>query len=153
MNGWYDTDARMIDQFRSRLGRLFSDFLEDSPSRFGGNGFSAERVFPPINLWEDEGNVYAECELPGVQMEDLDVTVVGRDLSIKGQRMPKEFEGAPFHRRERDVGSFHRVVHLPIDIDSKKVSAELQHGVLTMTLPKAAQARPRKIEVKCLTAK
>jgi HSP20 family protein len=127
--------------------------LEDERPRLEGNGFRAERVFPPLNMWEDEGNLYAECELPGVQMEDLEVTVIGRDLTIKGQRKPHDYEGAPYHRRERDMGSFHRVVHLPIDIDSSKVNAELQHGVLTMTLPKAPEARPRKIEVKCLTSK
>jgi HSP20 family protein len=151
MYGSFDTDTRLLEQLRNGFCRLFfSDFL-DERSRPEGNGFRREQAFPPLNMWEDEGHLYAECELPGVQMDDLEVTVIGRDLTVKGLRKPQTVEGAPYHRRERDMGSFHRVVHLPVDIDSGKVKAELSHGVLTMTLPKAPEARPRKIEVKCLS--
>jgi HSP20 family protein len=83
-------------------------------------------------------------------MDDLEVTVIGRDLTIKGHRKPQAADGTTHHRRERDAGSFHRTVRLPVDIDAKKVKAELRHGVLTVTLPKALEAQPRKIEVKCL---
>ena len=151
MYTWFDIDARLLERFRNRFGRLFSDFLEEERPLLEGNGFGLERVFPPLNLCEDEGHLYAECELPGVQMDDLEVTVVGRDLTIKGERKPQAVEGASYHRRERDPGSFHRMVRLPVEIDSGKVNAELRNGVLTVTLPKAPEARPRKIDVKCLT--
>lgn len=143
MSTWLDTR-----HFRNSLDRLFNDFLEGYP--YVENGSRTAPAFPPLNCWEDEGNLYAECELPGIEMNDLEIFVVGRDLTVKGQRKPREVGEATYHRRERDVGSFHRVVQLPVDIDSGKVSAELTNGVLTITLPKAPEAKPRKIEVKCV---
>lgn len=151
MHTWFDSDARLLERFPNRFRRLLSDFLREERPFLEGNDFTVERAFPPLNLWEDEGRLYVECELPGVQMDDLKVAVVGRDLTIKGQRRSRPAEGATYHRQERDTGSFHRVVNLPVDIDPGKVNAELRHGVLTITLPKAPEARPRKIEVQCAT--
>lgn len=150
MNGWLDTDARLLGRLRDRMDQLFSQVLDERTLR-EGNGFWTQRSFPPVNCWEDEKNLYAECELPGVRMEDLDVSVVGRELVLKGERKAPELEGATYHRRERDTGTFHRTVRLPVAIDSGKVKAELRHGVLTISLPKAPEARPRKIEVKSTT--
>lgn len=144
MSTWLD-----VGRFRNSLDRLFSDFLEGHP--YLENGARTEPAFPPLNCWEDEGTLHAECELPGVELDDLEIYVVGRDLNVKGQRKGRELEKATYHRRERDAGSFHRVLHLPVDIDAKRVSAELTNGVLTITLPKAPEAKPRKIEVKCVT--
>lgn len=147
MNTWFDTDTRLLERLRGRMNRLFSEFFEDYP-RTGGNGFRSERNFPPLNFWEDKDNVLAECEIPGVRVEDLEVLVVGRDLTIKGVRKPSAVEGAAYHRRELDGGAFQRVVTLPVEVDGSKVKAELTNGVLTLTLPKAPEAKPRTIEVK-----
>lgn len=102
---------------------------------------------PAINLWESRGELFAEAELPGVKQEDLEVLVVGGELTIKGQR-PSPSNGAqPFHRRERPAGAFQRTVRLPIDVDASKVQATLRDGVLTISLPMAEAAKPRKIAV------
>jgi len=81
-------------------------------------------------------------------MEDVEVLVNGDELTIKGQRKAAEAKEQSFHRQERVIGNFSRTVTLPFDVDAEKVQATLKDGVLRITLPKAASARPRKIEVK-----
>jgi len=105
------------------------------------------RVFPALNIWEQGDDLFAEAELPGVKSNDLDISVVGSELTIKGQRQDGAKDGAGFHRRERGVGAFTRVVRLPADIDSSRVQATLRDGILLITLPKAESAKPRKIQV------
>jgi HSP20 family protein len=125
---------------RREVDRLFDDF---SGPLAGGRG----RSFPAMNVWENEENLHVEAELPGLTMDDIEVTVVGDELSIKGERKPAIEQGT-FHRRERGVGEFTRFVTLPMDVDAEKVEAVLRDGVLTITLPKAAAAKPRRIQVK-----
>ena len=149
MRTWFD-DAGLTRQFRGSLERLFSDFLEGIP-HLDLNSTRAPQAFPPLNCWEDEGCLYAECEIPGVNMDDLELQVVGKDLTLKGHGKAHAAEGATYHRQERDVGTFHRVVQLPVEIDSEKVSADFRDGVLTIKLPKAPEAKARKIDVKCLS--
>jgi HSP20 family protein len=153
MERWsFEPELRLLDQLRGGMGRLFSDFFASAtPSR--GNGWRFERAFPALNVWEDGDVLHAECELPGVKESDLEVTVVGKELTIKGQRRPHAGGDAMFHRQERDAGQFHRVVQLPVDVDASAVKAQLHDGVLTLTLPKTPEAKPRKIEVKASSGK
>jgi HSP20 family protein len=110
------------------------------------------RSFPAVNVWEKDETLFAEAEVPGLKMEDLDISVTSDQLSIKGERMQEEQEGVTYHRRERGAGSFCGVVHLPVEVDVEKVEARLEGGVLTVALPKAARAKPRKIEVRALNS-
>lgn len=142
-------------RLRGEMDRLFDEVFGDY---FGRDWLTGEWPFrlaggtmPALNLWEDEANLYAELEVPGLKMEDLELTVTGNELTIRGEREAFEQEGVTQHRREREVGHFSRVIRLPVDVDADKVEATLKHGVLTITLPKAQSARPRKIEVKALT--
>lgn len=104
--------------------------------------------FPSLNVWEEGDVVYAEAEVPGVKSEDLDLSVVGRELTVKGVRAAPAPQDATYHRRERGVGEFSRTVKLPVDVDAEQVEASLVDGVLKIALPKAASAKPRKINVK-----
>ncbi len=107
-------------------------------------------IYPPLDLWEDEENLYVETELPGFELEELDIMVTGdNQLSVKGQRKPPEVEGGTWHRQERGYGHFSRMIELPEHVDPEKVSAQFKHGVLTITMPKKEESRPRRIEVKC----
>ena len=134
-------------RFRGDMDRLFGNFFENVQS---GRSFGdcTGRAFPALNVWEEGDNLYAEVEVPGLSMDDLEVFVQGEELSIKGERKDVETEGVTFHRHERGVGRFSRVVHLPVEVDADKVAATLRHGVLTITMPKAQGVLPRKIEVK-----
>jgi len=102
---------------------------------------------PAVNLWETPEAVQVELEVPGLKSNELDVSVVGNQLSIKIEQSEGQEEGVTYHRRERPVGSFVRVLRLPVEVDANKVEADLKHGVLTVKLPKAEAARPRKIRV------
>lgn len=132
---------------RNEMDRLFDEF-----SRGTGagrmNGAPASTTFPAINVWEDERNLFAEAELPGLTLENIELYVQGNELTIKGRRPEGETEGATWHRRERGVGEFGRVLRLPVEVNAEKVQASLRDGVLTITLPKAESVLPRKIEVK-----
>ena len=109
----------------------------------------ARSVDPPLNLWEDDNNLYVEAELPELDLSHLEIVVNGdNQLSIKGDRKQPDQENGMWHRQERGHGSFSRMGELPQYVDSDKVTAEFQHGVLTITLPKRQEVKARRIEVK-----
>jgi HSP20 family protein len=130
---------------RREVDRLLSGLLSGPES---GSALGRGRTFPPINVWEDGDNLYVEAELPGVKSENLDIAVVGNELTMKGERPAPSEEGVTYHRRERGTGSFTRVVVLPTEVDANQVNATLKNGVLLITLPKSEAAKPRKIQVK-----
>lgn len=126
---------------RREMNRLFEDYAPAVTGRAPS--------FPALNVWENEESLFVEAELPGLTMNDIEITVVGEELSIKGERRPcPSCEQATFHRQERGMGSFSRFVTLPVGVDAERVEAVLRDGVLTITLPKAAEAKPRRIQVK-----
>jgi HSP20 family protein len=106
-------------------------------------------VFPLINVGEDEDHVIITAELPGVKAGDLDISVKNDTVTIKGEKKvdPRPPE-ANFYRKERHEGVFSRILTLPAKIDSDKVEAVFKNGILTVTLPKAAEAKARQISVK-----
>ncbi len=108
------------------------------------------RAFPAVNVWEDGDNVYAEAEVPGVTMDEIELTVVDDELCIKGERKSGDGDSVTYHRRERGTGEFSRFITLPTAVAAEGVNAVLKNGVLTITLPKSAAAKPRRIEVKAL---
>jgi len=126
------------------MDRLWSNVVgENSEPPWTG----VVRGHPPVNVWESADAVYVELEVPGVKSDQLEISVVGDRLSIKVDRASAQEGDAVFHRRERPVGSFSRVVRLPGPVEANAVEAELQSGVLLIKLPKAPEARPRKINV------
>jgi HSP20 family protein len=145
---WYDRpestrSGQMMERLQREMNRMFSDF--------SGRGVSAYRaaVFPPINVTEDEGNLYVRAELPGIQPEDLEISVEGDALTLRGERkLSQTGESANYHRREREGGSFRRIVVLPVRIDPEGVNATCTNGVLTIVLPKAKETLPKQIKVK-----
>jgi HSP20 family protein len=133
-------------ELRDEVDRLFSN-LAAHPTVAGATRFVTGREYPSVNLWEDNDNVYAECELPGVRSEDLDVSVIGNELTIKGRRADSSESQATYHRRERGVGMFSRTLKLPSEIAVDQVQANLREGVLLVSMPKAESAKPRKVQV------
>lgn len=131
----------------AEMDRLFESMASVRPS-FAGAAPRAAIVYPALNVYEDEANLYAEAELPGLALSDIDVSVTGEDLTIRGRRQIALPEGAASLRRERPAGEFERTISLPVDIDVDRVEASLTNGVLLITLPKARSAQPRKVEVR-----
>lgn len=136
-----------LDQLRTQMDRLVGDFFGPISGRYTPRAWLAERSFPALNVWEHGDDLYAEAEVPGVKSEDVDVSVVGGDLTIRGRRGDQPQGETPYHRRERGTGEFTRVLRLPIEVDGERVEATLKDGVLLVKLPKAESAKPRKIKV------
>jgi len=132
-----------FDRMRRQMDR-FTSGLEP----WGGEYSQKAGVFPALNLTEDDHNYYIRAELPGVVSDDLDIQATGKNLSISGVRkILPEAEGARYHRREREAGKFSRVFTLPGVIAAEKIKATLSNGVLTITIPKAEESKPRKISI------
>ena len=132
---------RELDAARRDMERLFESLSDVAGQRTAG-------VFPAINVSEDVESVYVRAELPGIKTDDLDITVENDTLTIAGERKRgTEDEDVSYHRREREWGAFRRSFSLPTRVDSAKVQARYVDGVLTITLPKAAEARPKQITV------
>lgn len=146
MTRWspFNDTLREFNRLHDEMNRLFGRFGTD-----GGTWPTFAVSYPALNVWEDADNLYTEAELPGMEMNDLEIFVTGdNQLSIKGERKVPQFDKATWHRQERGFGSFARVLTLPVPVDADQVSAELTHGVLTITMPKSAAAKPRRIPVK-----
>ena len=133
----------------AEMDRLFDSMTSGrSPLWAGVNDPRTRVAFPALNVYEDDANVYAEAELPGLRLEDLDVSVISNELTIRGKRQINIAEGVTPLRCERLVGEFERTIELPMDIDVERVEASLHNGVLVITLPKAKAAQARKIQVR-----
>jgi HSP20 family protein len=130
--------------FRRDLDRLFEQIQCGSRERWP----LGERSFPALNVWDEGESIRAEAEVPGFEMKDLEVTVLGNELTIKGRREASKQERATLHRHERFTGEFVRSLTLPVEVDPDQVDATLKDGVLTLVLPKTQAALARKITVK-----
>ncbi|MDR1080564.1 MAG: Hsp20/alpha crystallin family protein [Deltaproteobacteria bacterium] len=106
-------------------------------------------VFPLINVTEDDESLTLVAELPGVRVEDLDLSIKSDTLTLKGEKkIPERPKEANFFRKERVEGTFSRSLTLPVRIDPEKSSASLRNGILTVQLPKSAESRAHQVSVK-----
>ncbi|MDR3568746.1 MAG: Hsp20/alpha crystallin family protein [Syntrophobacteraceae bacterium] len=140
---WPDLPGAMEDFERARrqMDRLLSVFS-------GGTETAASSgVFPPLIVTEDEDKIYVEAEIPGIKAEDLEISVVGRTLTLSGERKPEEAQEVNYHRRERKWGSFRKALTLPEDVNAEAVKAECKDGLLKLVLPKPEHVKPRKITI------
>ena len=142
---WREMDpSAPFGELRREVDRLFDSFVGGVNRGLQFRG----RSDPPVNLWEDHECVYAEIEVPGLSMSDIEVHVIGGELSVKGQRSDKRGEDVNYLRQERVSGDFSRSLTISAEVDADKIDAVLKDGVLTVTLPKADGVKPRKIPVK-----
>ena len=131
----------------SEMGRI-QDEMNRALSRTAAGPRSLTASFPPMNIWEDEDHWYVEAELPGMELDDLEILVQDNQLTIQGERKQPELAEATWHRSERGFGKFSRSFQFSEDVDADKVQARLKQGVLLIELPKRAEVKPRRIEVK-----
>ncbi len=101
-----------------------------------------------MDVYEDKDNVYVRVELPGMKKEDIELSLHNGSLSVSGERKSEEkFKGAEAYREERFFGRFQRTVTLPTPVAADKVKAQYKDGILSVTLPKAEEAKPKQIEL------
>jgi len=136
-SSWFED----MEKLQNEINRLFNT---SQPSRS-----LAAPAFPAMNVWTSGEGALVTAELPGVQKDDIEISVVGQTLSIKGSRQAEELkEGYQYHRQERGYGNFSRSIELPFPVEADKVEAVFDKGLLEITLPRAEADKPRKIVVK-----
>ena len=139
----FPNGALALHRLQKEMDQMFGGLFNDKVGPWAAMGG------PAVNVWEKPESFVLEAELPGFSMNDLDVTVEGAEVLLKGERKPAEkVEGATVHRRERWHGKFERRLEFPIDLDAEKAEATMKDGVLTLVLPKSPAAAPRKISIK-----
>ena len=141
--GWSDIDRTFLalDELRRRMGRA----LDDGERSYGQTGLG---TWPPANLYDSGSEVVLRAEVPGVSEKKLDIQLNQDVLTISGHREADTPEGYSAHRRERGAIKFSRSFAMPFKVDPETCGATLKHGVLTVTIAKAPDARPRQITVK-----
>ena len=144
MASCYRMRRNPFNQFREEVDRLVTGVLAGRPNGLIPGMFRGQ---PAINVWEQNDALKVEMELPGIKSDQLDISVASGELSVKVNVPDEAQENVTYHRRERPIGSFSRIVRLPVEVDVDRVEADLRDGVLTITLPKAESAKPRKINV------
>jgi HSP20 family protein len=103
---------------------------------------------PPVDIYENGDNLVLKAELPGINADDVEIRVENNTLYLKGERkFEKEVKEQNYHRVERSYGTFTRTFSLPNSIDADKVTASFKDGVLTLTMPKKEEAKPKTIKV------
>ncbi|MBC8096087.1 MAG: Hsp20/alpha crystallin family protein [Akkermansiaceae bacterium] len=142
LNTW--ADLGRLTGIREELDRLFEvPLTELARSSQLLSGWT-----PALDLHEDKENIVVQVELPGMNKEDIDITLHAGSLSISGERKSEQkFEDAEVYRSERFVGRFQRTVSLPSAVAADRVKAQYKDGVLTVTLPKTEEAKPKQINV------
>lgn len=139
-NRWIDPFDFVTD-LQDDMNRLFSSSLRRGSSTLG-------EYLPSLEVKEDENQFLVHLDIPGMERKDLDISVTGNILTIKGERKEEESKkGKGYFYSERRYGSFQRSVELPVEVDSDKVAAAYKDGVLELTLPKSEKAKPKQIKV------
>jgi len=132
-----------MDRLQREMNRLF-DHYDRSLSPVAG--------YPAVNVWMNDEAAVITAELPGVDVKDLDISVVGETVTLSGERkaddLPKD---VTYHRQERGAGKFTRTIDLPFTVDSGKVQATLEKGILRVLLPRSEKDKPRKVLVKAVS--
>lgn len=146
---WYGNGNRYRTLWPSTsLWRDMSRLQREMSHLLGGTSNPISATFPAMNLYSGDEGVILTAELPGLEPEDLEITVLGETLTLSGSRNMGDLEeDVKYHRREREQGEFTRTVELPFTVDSEKVEAKFNNGVLHVMLPRVEEEKPRKISV------
>jgi HSP20 family protein len=124
------------------MNRLFTDWSTQARRTVAPG-------YPAMNIWTDQDSAIVTAELPGVNLEDIDISVEDDTLTLRGDRQRDALEeGVTYHRQERRFGSFLRTFQLPFRVDAEKVDATLKNGVLSVSLPRAEEDKPRRIAIR-----
>ena len=136
---------REMMSLRNAMDRLFDESFV-RPSRVWVEEGTAQ---VPLDVYQTDNEVVVKATLPGVKPDEVDITITGDALIIKGEhKEEKEVKDESYIRRERRSGSFTRTVLIPVSVQSDKAEATFENGVLTLTLPKVEEIKPRLIKVK-----
>jgi HSP20 family protein len=148
--GALDRELSALNDLRNQMDRLFLDFergwgLGRDPRAEGA--WTANSAWPRIAIYDSGAELRVRAEVPGLSEKDLDISVEQSSLTIRGERAADVPDGYSIHRQERGNRRFARSFTLPCRVDAEKATANLQHGVLELSLPKVVEEQPRQIQV------
>jgi HSP20 family protein len=136
--------AREMMTLRDAMDRLFDDAFTRPLRLYDGN-LSA----PAVDMYQTDNEVVVKVSIPGVKADDVQISVTGEVLTIKGETKEKEeTKDKAYHIREQRWGVFERALALPTEVVADKAKADFENGILTVTLPKAEEVRPKTITIK-----
>jgi len=136
--------GRLID-----LGSEMQRLQRDMNRLFAGFSKPYDYEFPAVNVWVGEQDAVVVAELPGIDPQKIDISVVGDTLTLSGSREREVLkEGESYHRQERNHGHFSRTLQMPFQVDATTVEAKYEKGILRITLPRSKEDKPKKISVK-----
>jgi HSP20 family protein len=136
---------RELRSLQDEMNRIFNT---NFPSQFSQEDMATGAWSPNVDIFESEGEIVLEAELPGMKREDFEVSIENNVITLKGERrFEKNKEGDNYHRVERAYGSFTRSFSLPLSVSTENILAEFKNGILRVTLPKKEDTKARKIEV------
>jgi len=137
---------RHLSSLREEIDRLFESpltALTQSSNQF------LSGWMPAVDLYEDKDNLHLKAELPGMNKEDIEISIHEGVLTLAGERkLDEKYRSAEVYRSERFLGRFQRTLTLPAEVNPEKVKAQYKDGVLTVLLPKAEESKPKHIEIK-----
>lgn len=137
-----------LDRWNNLRDDLNSLFEAPFWSAFGRTGELFSGWSPALDLYQSNDNIIAVIELPGMRKEEIEISLHDGTLTIAGERKSGTPNGEKAERSERYVGKFRRSITLPARVDANRVSATYRDGILTVTLPKAEEAKPKQIQVR-----
>jgi len=139
---WNWSAFDQLTNIRDEINRLFESPLENGSS----GAFNAWA--PALDVYEDNENIIVRAELPGMKKEGIDISLHDNVITVSGERKSeKKYEGGKASREERFFGRFTRSIGLPKQVNANGVKASYKDGLLTVTLPKAEEAKPRQIQI------
>jgi len=131
-----------LESMQEDMNRMFSDRGYERPLR------RSRPTYPLLNVWSSADGVVIDAELPGVDPKDVDVSVLGDELILRGKvGIQEPRKGETYHRRERPAGEVARTLQLPFRADATGVKANYKNGVLRLTVPRSEEEKPKKIAV------
>lgn len=135
---------REVSKLRSEMDRLWDDYFGS-----GRRAFKSETWVPSVDVSETDDKIVVKAEIPGMESKDIDISLSGDVLTIKGEKKSeREEKEENYHLVERSYGSFSRSLRLPVGVDGDKIEASYKQGVLTVTCPKKEEVKPKPIEIK-----
>jgi len=148
---WSLSPFRRVATLRDEVDNFFNLALGRLTDTNGGHGPAAQFLegwFPAVDVYEDKDTLQVKAELAGLKKEDIEISLQDGYLVLSGERKQEEKQDSgEVYRSERWVGRFHRAISLPCRVDAEKIEATYNEGVLTVTLPKAEEAKPKQIPI------
>ena len=136
--------AREMMTLREAMDRLFDDAFT-RPLSIAGNGWAV----PAVDMYQTDNEVVVKAALPGIKADEVQINVTGEVLTLKGEtKQENETKEKAYHIREQRWGAFERSLVLPTEVVADKAKADFENGILTITLPKADEVKPKTINIK-----